>query len=457
MNKLLASILALSAASPAVAQDYERLLGGRNVPQDAQIRFAECPAGTRQQVPEPGADPICVVDRSGTYAGSGSGGTYSGGSTRYTSSSSYTGGSSGYGGVEYRTNSSGAAPSRHADGAARYREYDDRDASGVRSTSVQAGPNYYNGPRVRQPTSGRSDYAFRYDNYYEGRSSDRDSGYTGGDYRYAGGSEGYRGDYDDRHDGRRHEGGRRMPGHPCVILDPVPTEAEWNARGGPCRLVDIDDRRRHEPPRRYTPPSPPPRYVVREDSYYRRESEYTRTRYAREWYGQDSRNWRETGGGYSGGGHHGASCGCHDHDHHDHHGCGRETRYGSYDGYIFPGVGGRSPIIYNGGGGGRVVVVGGGGGRTYSRAGSGAGAGSNSSASATASTSVNVNTNVGVHTGINISGGGGYGGGGYGGHGGGGYGGHRGGGYSGGGYGGGGYSGGGYGGGGYSGGGGGSY
>ncbi len=52
------------------------------------------------------------------------------------------------------------------------------------------------------------------------------------------------------------QGGRRMPGHPCVILDPVPTEDEWTASGGPCRLVDIP----HQPPRELPPRYEPPRY-----------------------------------------------------------------------------------------------------------------------------------------------------------------------------------------------------
>ncbi len=66
MNKMLATLLVFSAAGPAVAQDYDRLLGGQNVPSGAQIRFAECPAGTRQEYPEGQSEPICVVDRSGT-------------------------------------------------------------------------------------------------------------------------------------------------------------------------------------------------------------------------------------------------------------------------------------------------------------------------------------------------------------------------------------------------------
>lgn len=359
MNKMLASLLVLSAASPAVAQDYNRLLGGQNVPAGAQIRYSECPAGTRQEYPDGQSEPICVVDRSGTYSGRSHSGSTSGG-------------------YEFRETSGG---------------YADRE---------------------RRP----------------------------------GGAAGHRG---------TSHNPRRMPGNPCVILDPVPTEAEWNASGGPCRLVDTPHRPPHFEPPRYDPPHyeapryEAPRYVVREDTYYRRESEYTRTRHAREWHGQDGRYWRETGG-YSSGGH--SSCGC---DHHQHHSnCGHSRELATFTGPIFPGVGGRSPVYYGGGGGGTVIINNGGG---RSRAFAGSGAGSNAGSSASASANVNVNTNVRVNTGVRFTGGGGggghggggYGGGGHGGHGGGGYGGHGGyggGGYSGGGYGGGGYSGGGYGGGG---------
>ena len=339
MNKMLASLLVLSAASPAVAQDYNRLLGGQNVPAGAQIRYSECPAGTRQEYPDGQSEPICVVDRSGTYSDGG-----------------YSGSTSG--GYEFRETSRG---------------YTDRE---------------------RRP----------------------------------GGAEGYR---------ATPHGPRRMPGHPCVILDPVPTEAEWNASGGPCRLVDTPQRPPHFEPPRYDPPhSEQPRYVVREDTFYRRETEHTRTRYAREWHGQDGRNWRESGG-YSSGGHH-SSCGC---DHHQHHSnCGHSRELATWSGPIFPGVGGRSPVYYGGGGGGTVIINHGGG---RSRALAGSRAGSNAGSSANASASVNVNTNVRVNTGVRFTGGGG-------GHGGGGYGGggHGGGGHGGGGHGGGGYGGGGYGGGG---------
>lgn len=410
MNKLVASALALAAATPVLAQDYDRLLGGRDVPPGAQIRFAECPAGTRQEIPEPGADPICVVDRSGGHStSSGSGSSYSGGYA-----DEYSSGYSGSGNVRYTSDGDG------------YTTHSQYIGAGPRADTADILFNSRRpagGANVRQPTSGRSEFSV-------GRhSSGRYSAYDDRPYRPA----------------SRHETGGRMPGHPCVILDPVPTEDEWNARGGPCRLVDIPDRR--HPPRYEPPRYEPPRYTVREDTYYRRESEYTRTRYAREWHGQDGRYWRETSG-YSGhgGGHH-DSCGCHDH-HHD--SCGHGERYATHDGVIFPGVGGRSPVYFTGGGGGRVIITGGGGGRAFSGAGAGSGASSN--ANANASANVNVNTNVNVRTGVRFNGGGG---GGYGGHGGGGgYGGH-GGGY-GGGHGGGGY-GGGYGGGGYRGGGGAGY
>lgn len=378
MNKMLATLLVFSAASPAVAQDYNRLLGGQNVPSGAQIRFAECPAGTRQEYPEGQSEPICVVDRSGTYSGGG---------------------------------------------------YETWQTSGVYTSNSHEGSAL-----LRPPTSGRSRYGYIEDGDY----SPNEAG-----HRYVSGGHG-----SDRYVDQRggSQGGRRMPGHPCVILDPVPTEAEWNASGGPCRLVDTPQRPPHYEPPRYEPP----RYVVREDSYYRRETEHTRTRYAREWHGQDGRYWQETGG-YSSGGRH-SSCGCP--DHHQHHsGCGHQSEYASWSGPIFPGVGGRSPVYYGGGGGGTIIINNGGG---RSRAFAGSNAGSNASSSASAN--VNVNTNVRVNTGVRITGGGGgggHGGGGYGGggHGGGGYGGHGGGGHGGGGYGGGGYSGGGYGGGGYSGGG----
>ncbi|MEE2526549.1 hypothetical protein V0U79_09235 [Hyphobacterium sp. HN65] len=430
MNKLLASALALAAASPVVAQDYERLLGGRDVPPGAQIRFAECPAGTRQEVPEPGADPICVVDRS-------SGSSSYSGSYRDEYSTGYTGDYSGGYSGHYNGDDGGYTANRIGGYITTGRQYVGAGPRPDTADIVYNSPRPPGGANVRQPTSGRSEFSV-------GR---RTSG---------------------RYSERVEPDTRRMPGHPCVILDPVPTEAEWNARGGPCRLVDIPDNRRpphYEPPHyeppRYTPPRHEPRYerpryVVREDSYYRRESEYTRTRYAREWYGQDGRYWRETSGGGYGGGHH-DSCGCHDHHHG---GCGHGERYATHDGVIFPGVGGRSPVYFSGGGGGRVIITGGGGGRSFSGAGAGAGSNSASNAAATASSSVNVNTNVNVNTGVRFNGGGG--GGGYGGHGGGGgYGGHGGGGgyggHGGGGYGGGGYRGGGYGGGGYGGGGGAGY
>lgn len=373
MNKMLASFLVLAAAGPAVAQDHNRLLGGQNIPAGAQIRYAECPAGTRQIFPEGQSEPICVVDRSGTYSDDAYPGTISAG-------------------------------------------YENREASGGYVS------NSYEDPALlRQPTSGRSRYSQTGDGHYIRGGSGRDD--------RVGGYEDYRG---------RAHGPRRMPGHPCVILDPVPTESEWNAAAGPCRLVDTP---RYDPPRYEGS-----RYVVREDSYYRRESEYTRTRYAREWHGQDGRYWRESDG-YSSGGHP-YSCGC-DHHHRHHSGCGHSSEYATYPGPIFPGVGGRSPVYYGGGGGTFIIHHGGG----RSRAFAGSGAGSNAGSSANASASVNVNTNVRVNTGVRFTGGGGgYGGG----HGGGGYGGYGGGGYGGGGYGGGGYSGGGYGGGGY-GGGGGSY
>jgi hypothetical protein len=405
MNKMLATLLVLSAASPVVAQDYNRLLGGQNVPADAQIRFAECPAGTRQEYPEGQSEPICVVDRSGTYTQSGSSGAY-------------------FGGYETGGYSSGPATSVN------YRSDDTPEGYVFRNNSGSS--------LLRQPTSGRS----RYSHIEDGGYIPDDSGHrydSGRHADYRGGS----------------QGGRRMPGHPCVILDPVPTEAEWNASGGPCRLVDIPRRPPHHEPPHYEPPRyEPPRYVVRDDSYYRRETEYTRTRYAREWHGQDGRYWQESGG-YSSGGHH-SSCGCP--DHHQHHsGCGHQTEYATWSGPIFPGVGGRSPVYYGGGGGG-TVIINNGGGRSRAFAGSGAGSNSNASSNANASANVNVNTNVRVNTGVRFTGGGGGGGhgGGYGGggHGGGGHGGgHSGGGYGGGGYGGGGYSGGGYGGGGYGGGG----
>ncbi|WP_420434967.1 hypothetical protein [Hyphobacterium sp.] len=376
MNKMLATTLVLVAAAPVAAQDYDRLLGGRDIPPGAQIRFAECPAGTRRHTPEPGAEPICLVDSSSGYSGSGS--------------------------ASYASRSSGTA-------------YID--------TGYTPDDQYeYRPTLARPPTEGRTIYTDDPARYWTDRGPD--SGYT----RQAGG---YSGGYD---------GGGTVPGHPCVVLDPVPTEAEWNARGGPCRLVDI--------PRERPPQYHPPRYVTYEDSYYRRE--YTHTRYSREWYGQDGRYWHES---HHGGGH-GHGCGCQDHGHHG--GCGHDSRYASYDGVIFPGVGGRSPVYFTGGGGGRVIITGGGGARSF--VGAGAGSNSGANANANASSSVNVNTNVNVRTGIRVRGGGGGHGGGYGGHGGGygGHGGHHGGGYGGGsGYGGGGYGGGGsgYGGGSYGGGG----
>ncbi|WP_394693195.1 hypothetical protein [Hyphobacterium sp.] len=411
MNKMLATLLVFSAAGPAVAQDYNRLLGGQNVPAGAQIRFAECPAGTRQEYPEGQSEPICVVDRSGTYSQTGSSGGYS----------------YGYDGGDY--SASGSAGGYHAG-------YD---------SGEYASREYEGSTLLRQPTSGRSRYSYIEDGDYIPDPSASRYGATDHETRR----------YADHRGGS--QSGRRMPGHPCVILDPVPTEADWNASAGPCRLVDTPRRPPHYEPPRYEPPRyEPPRYVVRDDSYYRRETEYTRTRYAREWQGQDGRYWRESGG-YSSGGHH-SSCGCSDHHRH-YDGCGHQSEYATYTGPIFPGVGGRSPVYYGGGGGGTVIINHGGG---RSRAFAGSGAGSSSNANASASANVNVNTNVRVNTGVRFTGGGGggHGGGGYGGggHGGGGYGGHGGGGYgggySGGGYGGGGYSGGGYGGGGYGGGGG---
>jgi hypothetical protein len=421
MNKMLATLLVFSAAGPAVAQDYDRLLGGRDVPPGAQIRFAECPAGTRREYPDGQSEPICVVDRSST-SGFGSGqndgrsATYSSGTVQHTSSGGYSGG------------------------------YVNRDEASFRRAEG-GGYSGYREPSndlLRQPTDGRSRYA-------DPRSFSAARHSSVGNVEYRGGS----------------QGGRRMPGHPCVILDPVPTETDWNASGGPCRLVDIPRQPpRYQPPRYEPPRYEPPRYAVREDSYYRRETEHTRTRYAREWHGQDGRYWQESGG-YSSGGHSG-SCGCSDH-HHDHHGgCGHSESYASHDGYVFPGVGGRSPVYFSGGGGGQIIINNGGG-RSRSFAGSGSGSNANSNANSSASANVNVNTNVRVNTGIRVRGGGGgghgggYGGGGHGGgHGGGGYsgggyGGRGGGGYGGGGYSGGGYGGqggGGYGGGGYSGGGG---
>lgn len=418
MNKMLASFLVLAAAGPAVAQDHNRLLGGQNIPAGAQIRYAECPAGTRQIFPEGQSEPICVVDRSGTYSGAGHSGTMSGGYETGAYSGYDTGGYSGPAtSVDYRSD---YTPEGYI--------FRNNEGSSL----------------LRQPTSGRSRYSYIEDGDYipNGSGHRDDTGRYESD-RYAD----YRGEP---------HGPRRMPGHPCVILDPVPTETEWNASGGPCRLVDVPRRPPHYEPPRYEPPRyEPPRYVVREDSYYRRESEYTRTRYAREWHGQDGRYWRESGG-YSSGGH-SSSCGC-DHHHRHHSGCGHSSEYATYTGPIFPGVGGRSPVYYGGGGGTFIIQSGGG----RSRAFAGSGAGSNAGSSANASANVNVNTNVRVNTGVRFTGGGGgHGGGGYGGHGGGGYGGGHGGGYGGGsygggGYGGGGYSGGGYGGGGY-GGGGGSY
>lgn len=425
MKQMLATLLVVSAAGPAVAQDYDRLLGAQNVPAGAQIRFAECPAGTRREHPEGQSEPICVLDRSGTYSQTGASANHSGGT--------YSGG------YETRDYDGGDYSGQISSGG-----YQINQVSGGHSTD-----NYEGSTLLRQPTSGRSRYS-----YIE------DGDYIRDDSNYRNGSS-------SRHVGNRggSHGGRRMPGHPCVILDPIPTEAEWNASGGPCRLVDIPQQPpRYEPPRYEPPRYVPPRYVEREDSYYRRETEFTRTRYAREWSGQDGRYWRESGG-YSSGGH-GSSCGCS--DHHEHHsGCGHQSEYATYSGPIFPGVGGRSPIYYGGGGGGTIIINSGGG---RSRSFAGSGAGSNANSNANASANVNVNTNVRVNTGVRLTGGGGgggHGGGGYGGgghsgggnsgHGGGGYGGGgHGGGYSGGGYGGGGYSGGGYGGGGY-GGGGGSY
>ncbi|WP_421784418.1 hypothetical protein [Hyphobacterium sp.] len=384
MNKMLATVFALTAATPVVAQDYNRLLGGQNVPSGAQVRFAECPAGTSRQIPEPGAEPICVVNTGGGYSAQAASGGYS------TSSSGRFSSGGGY------TMTSGAGQIGISD------QYE------------------YRPTLARPPTEGRTIYTDDPGRYWT------DVGSRGGGTQFSGGYSGA-------------TLGGHVPGHPCVVLDPVPTEAEWNARGGPCRLVDI--------PRERPPQHHPPRYVTYEDSYYRREYTHTRSRYAREWHGQDGRYWRED---YHHGGGHGHGCGCHDHGHY--HGCGHDSRYASFDGVIFPGVGGRSPVYFTGGGGGRVIITGGGGGRSFVGTGAGSNAGANANASATSR--VNVNTNVNVRTGVRIRGGGGGHGGGYGGgghHGGGGhYGG--GGGYGGGGYGGGGYGGGSYGGGSYGGG-----
>ena len=403
MNKLFAISLSLLISAPALGQSYDQLLGGRNVPADAQIRFAECPPGTRRETPEPGADPICVVDRSGTYSASGS--------TTYSDSGHYIGSYTG-GSTVHTARSSG--------------HRDQHTGAGPRSdtSDIVYGARPPGGANVRQPTSGRSQFSI----------GDRYTQPAGHHYASSSGSGHYETTYSGGHTGRG-----TVPGHPCVILDPVPTEAEWNTRGGPCRLVDVPDRRHYDPP--------PRRYVQYEDRSYRRETEYTRTRYAREWHGQDGRYWREADV-YHGGYHDGCSCG---HGHHHHHGCGHDRRYAGHDGVIFPGVGGRSPIIFSGGGGGGTIVVSGGRGGGFGGGfgGGGSNAGSNASANASATSNVSVTNSVNVNTGVNFRFRGG-GGGGRGGHGGGGHygggGGHHGGGYGGGGYGGGGYGGGTYGG-----------